>query len=44
MQMHFSAIDGRKQYDLIVGLLQRYADNSVPSLEALSEKQGKKRI
>ena len=41
MLKDFFAIDGRQQYELMVGLIQSYADNSASSLEALSEKQGK---
>lgn len=40
MQKGFFDIDGRQQYELMVGLLQRFADSGAPTLEDLSEKEG----
>ena len=40
MLKNFFDIDGRQQYDLIIGLLQRFADSDAPTLEDLSEKEG----
>lgn len=40
MPKDFFNIDGRKQCEIMVGLLQRFADGSVSFLEALSEKEG----
>ena len=39
MLKDFSEIDGPQQYQLMVGLLQRFADSGAPSLEALCEKE-----
>jgi len=40
MPKNFFDIDGQKQCEIMVGLLQRFADSGVPFLEALSEKEG----
>jgi len=40
MQKDFFDIDGRQQYELMIGLLQRFANTGAPTLEALSEKEG----
>jgi hypothetical protein len=41
MPRDFFEIDGRKQYKIMVALLQRFADRGVPMLETLSEKEGR---
>jgi hypothetical protein len=39
MLKDFSEIDGPQQYELMVGLLRRFADSGAPWLDALCEKE-----
>jgi len=41
MPKDFFDIDGRQQYELIISLLHRFADTAAPTLESLSDKEGR---
>jgi hypothetical protein len=41
MPRDFFEIDGRKQYEIMLALLQRLSDSGKPLLEALSDEEGR---